>query len=508
MVREKWHFLEFSFPTADMFYADEDCEQPLFIGQLEIVKNKIQIKVLSSLGNSHGYGGTLYARLRPEHSPNELVSWSFFNCHYSGHLSQKSVDFESCIKHSNGNNKGWKNWRPDKSERTETPVPKFIKSEDKFKKVSLEIDGLDNWLWKLKSDEEIDTKSKFRPDFRDKTGKSYFGYNKSSKNKVGFDKSLVEMAVPLHTIHKRIRIDENTTVEIHSVPSEYGEYPNFEIGQHCHIDIISKEPRLARFFYWVIYNLQLYFSLITDNKCKVHRISYHEVPIYNKTVKVKPYKNLEFFDNRLGWDIEKKKYGNWFVGYHMTYRHIKSDLGKSLKLFFEKHRNIHNIVSFVLDMNNMREKEYTEVYFTNQMQIIETYGNIKSKGKNNTTRQDINTTMSLLPDKVFEKLFIHYYETKNFVPGHDIFGFGNSDKSVSELQSILKIHLPGLRNFITHPCKNGKYKDPKTEKLFDWWYDDNGFLRLEAVSALSTSINKMLRWFVLQEVGLEKYFEI
>jgi hypothetical protein len=230
-------------------------------------------------------------------------------------------------------------------------------------------------------------------------------------------------------------------------------------------------------------------------------------------MRIKPHKDIEFFVNDLGWDLEHKKFDHWFVGYSMTYRHIRKDLGKSLKLFFDKRDVIHSLVSFVLDMDGMRDREATELYFSNQMQIMETYGNIKSKGikikgNGSQTKKDIDKTLSLLPDKVFDKIFIHYYKTRNFIPCYDIFGHSEKTKKISEYRDILKNNLLPLRNFITHPCKDGKYKNPKNEKLYEYWYKDKGSLNLRAISALSTSINKMLRWFVLQEIGLEKYFEL
>lgn len=166
------HFLEFEFPTAGPFYASQDGTEPLFIGQLEISEGKIYIKVLSRYGNHCGYSRTLYAKLSEKLSPFELVAWSFFDCKYNDRFEK--VNFRSFSKHSNGNHMGYTEWR-DKEKPIDVPTPCFVNAEDKFKKISFQIDDFDKWLWRLKQDEK--SEESFYPKYIDKNGDIHRGYN-------------------------------------------------------------------------------------------------------------------------------------------------------------------------------------------------------------------------------------------------------------------------------------------------------------------------------------------
>ena len=140
------------------------------------------------------------------------------------------------------------------------------------------------------------------------------------------------------------------------------------------------------------------------------------------------------------------------------------------------------------------------------------YGNLKNRGA--VPRQDIKTVISEVPDSVFDNIFIHYYETRNSIPCNEIFGCLSKSRAldsneVKQYRDILQDNLIDIRNLIIHPYKNGKRKIPKDVIGFKYWCSPDGQrLNWDALSQLSVSLNMMLRYFVLKEIGLDKFWHI
>ena len=515
MIQNKMNFLDYQFPNAGQFFSDPNCTNLLFIGQLEVINNKIYIKVLSSQEHYYNYGDTLYARLNTTYDPQKLTSYSFFGCSASGTpFTNNSIRFNSFIKHDNGNHAGIKNnkWKNNKDEK-ETPLPAFIDKKDTFTKLSVEFSNLDKWLWNLTAEESRSElyakKPEFRAQYIDEKSNVHSGYWSDK----GYIKTIKKMVIPFKSMRKTIKLDDNTTLVFISNPSVItAEFPNFYVNQSSHIEIISKEPHTINFFLDIIYKLKAFLSIITNSECKIYRIYFHKPGVFSSKGRSKPYKHIEFFDNRLGWDLDKDTLNSWFVGYNMTYRNIKKDLATSLKQFFDKYKDIHNLLSFLINAKQIQKTETVELFISNQIQLIEMYGNLKAKGNDNKTENNINSIISALPNEAFDKIFIHHYRSRNSIPCYEIFGC-NSDTQVMESQEvkkfrkILKGNLMDLRNFITHPCKNGKFKNLKEEKIYRHWCDiDNNCLNRHAISCLSFCLTMVLRFFVLQEIGLENYW--
>jgi hypothetical protein len=320
----------------------------------------------------------------------------------------------------------------------------------------------------------------------------------------------VSIAIPIHTIKERIQVNDDITLEIQSTPSLYGEYPDFKISQYCHIDIIAKNAHSIGFFYGVIYKLLLFFTIIGYGKCKIHGISTIQ-PIKYEGMTWESNKRMEFYNNHLNWDIDKEQSHRWFVMDNMLYHTIKEDFPKAIKMFFETKPVFHNIINFVADMNEVYAKQYLQVFLSQQVQMLEIYGNIKLQGsytdKESVNRQDLRETIfSQIPDDVFDKICIHNYKDNNY-RGWENFG-ADREKSISELKGVLFTTLTELRNFIIHPYKKGAYKRLGNTVLSKYYYINDEMLNMEAVSSLSISLKRLLRWFLYKEIGLEKYFEI
>lgn len=513
MFEHKPNFLNYKFPNAGQFYADPECRTPLFIGQLDIVNNNICIKVLSEQEHYYIYPDTLYAYLNTVHSPQNLVAYSFFGCITGNAPSiNNSIQFRSFIKHDNGNRIGWEknHW----SKTNNVPLPDFITEKKLFKKITLRISNLDEWLWNLSPEEQTaDIKLKkpnFSAYYTDKKGNNHTGY----RTWKGYIKNINQMIIPFKSMVKRIKIDDETIIIFSSEPDATGsEFPNFYARQDSKIEILSVRAQPIGFFMKIVYILKTFLSIITDSECKIYSVSYHEPIKYLKSRDVcKPYKNIEFFYNDIGWYLEENPLDDWFVGYHMLYRIIRKDLEVALKLFFNKYAEISSLANFLLDAKHQRETESFDLYLANQLQIIEMYGNLKNRGA--VPRQDIKTVISEVPDSVFDNIFIHYYETRNSIPCNEIFGCLSKSRAldsneVKQYRDILQDNLIDIRNLIIHPYKNGKRKIPKDVIGFKYWCSPDGQrLNWDALSQLSVSLNMMLRYFVLKEIGLDKFWHI
>lgn len=513
MVGQKSHFLSYRFPNAGQFYADPECTRPLFIGQLEIVDNDIYIKVLSEQEHYYRYPDTLYALLNTLHEPQNLVAYSFFGCLTGNPPSVNNyIQFRSFIRHDNGNRRGWSN--DDGPKDNGVPLPAFVTEQSFFKRIVLRINKLDEWLWKLGFDEKSADRNLKKPNFSARYVDNKDRYHTGYRTFKGYIRSINKMIIPFKSLVKKIKIDDNTTIVFRSEPEAIGsEFPNFSVSQDSTIEIISSEPKTIEWFIKVIYKLKTFLSIITSSECKIYSISYHEPTKHVKgTKKYKPYKHIDFFYNSIGWYLNTKPIEDWFVGYHLLYRNIRADLDTSLKLFFNKYTDISMVAHFLLNAEHKRETESFDLYLADQLQVVEMYGNLKNRGAQ--TSNDIKTVISDVPDNIFDNVFIHYYDTRNSIPCVEIFGRFSDSKAVDtnevqEYRKILLNNLIDIRNFIIHPYKKGQLKVPKNEIKFEYWRSPDGqHLNWKALSQLSVSLNKMLRYFVLKEIGLDKFWHI
>ena len=501
-----YNFLSYRFPNAGQFYSDPECHEPLFIGKIEVRKNKIYIKILSVNSYLHCCDRTLYARFSSDCDLSRLVSYTFFGCKLNGDpFTKYHIDFISFASHDNDNRCG----NPDNSIQDKGELPCFIEQDQTFKQISFEIHNLDKWFWSLGLDEEAKDRklknSEFTAEYIDNKGNIYKGYRNSN----GYDKSIIKMQIPLKSLKKTIKLNKETSLILCSEPDTTGShFPNFTVRQSSRIDIITKNPQQISFFFHIIDKVQQYLSLLTLSECKICSIQ-HFIPY---TVKNNEFHRMFFYDNRLVWGLEQTEDEVWHVGYHMTYRKLQKDFGTSIKSFLEKYDILYSLVHFFLDSDRIYRKNYLELYVATQIQMIEIYGNFKSQTTSRQTRADVISALSEIPDKAFDLIFLHNYKTRNSIPCYKIFGEisytknTNSDE-IQKYRDILTKHLSDLRNFVIHPFYGGELKKAQNENIYPFWCcpETNG-LNLQAISYLSVSLNKIIRFLILKEIGLENYF--
>lgn len=501
-------------PAAGTFYHDKDLTKPLFIGMLEMHDNEPRVKVLDKYKAASNYGGgysELYAQLSSPDSYKKYKNYTFFGCSLDRVNLERAeiLIFDSFAVYADMSLKKPKEGQDynDKDNIDKT----FITSEDKYTKISFEIDNFNDWLW----ENSIKNFEKFGTTWTDKDGNKCYSA-KDEDGCYGFNKNIQKLEVPIYYTHKTLDLSENTRMEIHSYPSPptYVDYsasrfPNLQFLINNRIDIITREPEKIGFFYWMIYRLCEYFTLFGIRKCQIKRIYDWQ---YLKSSK-------EFYNNNIPWIIKEKSnsYKNWVPRDEMKFEKIENDLSDSMKLFLDKQDDLRGLIQFITDMNSVYSKAYTDTYLAQQIQMLETYGNMKLKGnyiknENGAPKpadnvQDIEKTISEIPDDIFDKIFVHNY-SGNHSRGWAIFGHENVDKPIIELKNLLRPILSNLRNYIIHPYKNGKQKEiHKIEFLQNYCHAET-FGLSRNIGELSSSLKMLLRWLLYREIGLERHFQI
>jgi len=462
---------EYVLPAIGTFYWDKELKQPVLLGQLEIYDNELRVKILKQLcknGDSFNVK-ELYAQFRHKSELQNKTNYTFFYCNpYRDYKKDEELlNFSSFTKNKdfvNEQNQG------------------FIELDTTYTKISFEIENLEDWLWNQPFSNNMEHSA---IKYRRKNG-SYINYY---NEKGSFIDDISQIEIQAQTIHRKINLSKYTSIIIHSTPTVFRSHQSdYKIEKNSRIDIITIKPKPINFFYYIIYQLCVYFTLIGVHKCKVKRIYDWKYCEYLK----------EFYTKNIPFTITTGKHNDWFSRYGMTYNKINKDIDRSMMLFFSKRKLLHNIMQFIADMNEIYSKEYAEVYLTQQIQMLETYGNIKLKGnykKNHNGRiepsenvQDIEKIIYSLPNKVFDKIFIHNYP-KNDFQGFEIFGYTDKNKSIKELKIKLRIILTAIRNSSIHPYRNGKLKKINIPN-----------------HSLINSLSMLLRYLIYKEIGLKNYF--
>lgn len=439
-----------------------------------------------------------------------------FNCRYG--YNNEIIEFESFIKYDNHNNNSMPTGFLNQNKDYKIPSPRFVSICDTYKQMSVDFNNLADWLWKIPLKNFSQKDNSFFVQYVTKDEKVVNGYRKKDKKGcLEYDTDITKIVIPAHSLKKKVHINSDISIEFCSSPCIIGEYPDYLVQQSSYINIISKKAVPVNSFYHIIYCLGLYFSIIGYGICKINDIYYFEPMKFFKNNKFKPMKRLTFFHNCLPWNIKNDNSVEWSARPGLYYQEIKRDFAKSLKEFFVKKYELRNMLEFLANQDKKYNREYIETYIIQQIQILETYGNIKLKGEYRKeekgrvspceTHQDLAKVISITSDDIFDTIFIHNYPNNNY-QGWEVFGDIISQKTVLEIKKMLPYLLMEIRNFLVHPCRKGDYKNIRDTKLPEHYILDENRLNLRAVSALSVSLNFLLRWLVLKEIGLEKYFSI
>lgn len=448
------------------FYADKECQKLLFLGQLVQKNNITKIKVLDFYGKSFSqFGGqTLFAVIYDERRVR--TGYSFTNCRTEGSLEEciqhdRYVYFSESISYNDFLN-----------ERKENITPKFILPNDKFKRMSVGVKNLDDWLWKSHTYDLKDIVIALD----------------ENDNPANYE-NIANYVVKNKKLSKKIKIDGFTIVLKSGLSFWAGKYPDIEFAQNASLEIISDKKIEVYYFYRIISLLRMYFTILWNKEFRIYDISVFEKFKYR----------INFFSNNIPIEEYTLPKDYFSISTGMYFQHVKNKLSCSIKRFFNVYYTFSYLINFLTDIDvNM----YIDVYTSQQIQVIETYGNIKSNGVNKTNNaKDIEFVIQSIPDDIFNKLFVDN--------GIWSLVFGFEEYKQSDTKEILKTNLQSIRNYLIHPCLDGQNKnllDAKC-KIAKNFITQEGKINLDSLSYLSGRLTMMIRYLYFREIGLEDCYK-
>ena len=135
-------------------------------------------------------------------------------------------------------------------------------------------------------------------------------------------------------------------------------------------------------------------------------------------------------------------------------------------------------------------------------QLLETYGNIKTKGEK--SRNDIVTAIKEIKPKNFTDIFHLNKDEGDFLLFN--FNLNELDSDFDKLVTKFGNQIMNIRNHFIHPYKNGARKTPQQDNINKIFLTANGKLNLKAVKILTNYLEKALIVLLLQELDIDKYF--
>jgi hypothetical protein len=428
---------------------DEDF---IFFGRLEEVGGIVGIKILEKKSDyllmPEIENKTLYAKFKVEWM-NNICKAAFEHCYYYPIVGEKNdfIDFDSCAWHT-----------------AFLDNKKFVSSEDKYEQICVHIKNLDHWLW----DHELEGKFCIHDNDGLLTLKKYI-------------------------LHEIVEIDsKDFSITLHSNPCDrkYDDrspstYPNIVIRQNCYLNIKPKEPQSIEYFYKIIHQIQTYFTILWNRQCEILSVISGSEPSNTKC----------FYKNSLPWALnwslkDDPSLFRWDRPIQTGYQHLKDDFKESLNLYFKIYDDF--IINSLADTRNQPR----EALMINRIEILEAYGNIKSKGKNRTdNKEDLKCAIKKIPEDILNELF-----RAGFLCGEQEF-------YLHEMKPYLREILTEIRNYLIHPYVNGKRKHKENLERSSQYFTSEGGYYDSVLDHLLVALYGMIRWLFFKEIGLEKHYD-
>ncbi|MDR1207226.1 MAG: hypothetical protein LBK26_02320, partial [Rickettsiales bacterium] len=428
--------------------------------------------------------GKVFAQLKSS-SDNDYSNYTFFNCQTETIFSKDKDNIKSKNVLSFEHLAQFETLAPDDKNA------KFITEKTTFNKMTLEIDNFNKWLFperttliKNKQNKVVYLDKDNNPCLPDRDADGFPCFNEN----------IEKIEIPVKTIHKIIKISANLQIEIHSTPSlpvvadwHWG----MNIYQTSKIEIVSKAPRPLDYFYNIVYYLMEFFTCIGKEACKVKYLYCRDI---------KNDRMSSFYSDVMPWAINSSKWDSWNSSYGKTnFPNIEPVLDKTLQKFIKKGRKLQGMIEYLSDFYEFRENEFPENRISQQVQLLETYGNMISKGANKfDNRKDVKSAINSIHNNIFKTIFIQPGLDKERIKKISKQDILNAKNNVSDI-------LSELRNFITHPYINGKPKKLNAAILKSLKEDDYR-LKDDSLNSLSHRIDRIIKWLLYKEIGLAAYF--
>lgn len=263
------------------------------------------------------------------------------------------------------------------------------------------------------------------------------------------------------------------------------DYPKFEFYPDCYIGIKGTNKHDVIFFNDLIEKIRKLLSLF-----------------YNQVAVIKSIYEFKRFKYRIDYDFlcKETKNDNFFLSdFNISFDFVASTLGNIIQNWLDIYDEYELIINSICNYN------YSTILSDNinkKAQLLETYGNIITKGQN--TRTDIKSALLDLSKENFEKIFhINSIEQDWITYELDLRDFSSEyEEQINKLSE----QIMNLRNYFTHPYKKGSLKLPKDSNISIHFANDDQ-LNKKAIHTLDICLEEVLIILLLQKLGIDKYYK-
>ncbi|MBT3954830.1 MAG: hypothetical protein HOF38_01525 [Elusimicrobiaceae bacterium] len=351
---------------------------------------------------------------------------------------------------------------------------KYFNRDEKFKNISFSFQNMEKWLWGKHSIISQD----FEVSFYDK-----------SKNKIKSisDASHIEYTLPNIDYSYKIKMfkKETLSIRVSSFPFwDIEEYPEIKTFANPKIELTSNNPISFLDFQDILNIFLSFFTFVSGEQCLAKEINFS-----NKNT-ITTYFSNSLYPSEYNYSPNKTFYPK------ITFFEIKDNFEKIIKKWYSSYKIYGFIVSHC---NEYNKSLYLDKYFIEQAQVLETFGNIISKG--NYRGDDIAYIIEYLDESTFNKLFVERYCDGKFF---------FAKKSFKKRKEELVGQIRAIRNYFAHPFFNGKYKNPAgkyRKRQISKNFRNGKNLNLETINELSKKMDIIIRFVLLKELKLQDKFK-
>ena len=417
---------------------------------------KLKLELLNTR-NDFGFGISELKGVFEENSIDKYYI-TFLNCSKKSFGDSNEVEFSDYIIHSNFS-------KPDDE--------KFITLQSKTKEMSFDIANFEHWIWY-----DLDRGNDYQFEYLDK--------NKEKAEKNNAEYYLLKTFNQRNSYSVKYK-DINASIQLISEFGAYPrKYPQIVCEPYTYVKISTETEQEAQFFIEIIDKLNDLFSLFFNQKSLISNIQEFEAFNYRITYH---FKSLISNDKQDSFH---------FLSSNILFKDIKDDLSTVIQNWFDKYDDYKYLIHSICEYDNPK---YLDDIFSRQVQLLETYGNIKSKG-GGSTRVDIFTSLNSIEDDLFKKIFfldkdIHEFDVKSF--------FNNSEKAlpIENIKKNTADLLMNIRNHFTHPYRNGNLKTPLDDNISEIFIiNKSNTLDYRKIKVLSNSLKKAIDVILFKELEI------
>lgn len=416
--------------------------------------NSLKLELLNRFEDYWGFGmQTLKCKFKG-HIHNYNVT--FLNCDKTAGITSPCIEFSSYISYTN--------FEDDKDLT-------FIDVDTPREKVCFKIKDLDKWLYphfNISKNQQISFIDENNMELKGKKNAKYVKikiFNKSINCKFKYLNEQFVLSI----------IDE---LDGHSI-----KFPKIEIYPYCYIELKGEKAHHIIFYKKLINKIKKLFSLF-----------------FNQIAQITSLYEFKKFKYRIDYKIFKECNECFFNSdNNIFYDYVKDDLGTIIEKWLSFYDEYELIINSICNYN------YSTILSDNinkKAQLLETYGNIITKGQN--TRTDIKSALLDLSKDNFEKIFhINSIEQDWITYELDLRDFSSEyEEQINKLSE----QIMNLRNYFTHPYKNGSLKLPKYSNISIHFANDDQ-LNKKAIHILDICLEEVLIILLLQKLGIDKYYK-